>query len=115
MHHLPERLPGSDVAPCHVHQDNGDAVGMLYDSAIDGQRWTFIERIAVRSEQSRVGSSIAHGTLACVEHCRVQPLELVQVMSSAHEKHAAVPVETTAFNQPSSGLPVGFFDEMIDR
>src|SRR5256885_16065759 len=89
--HLPQRVPGAEIAPPHPDRYDRGLARMLHDGIVDGVGWAVGERRLVEADEIGIGFGLFEGCLAGGQHFRPQPLQLAEIQGGREQEDAAVP------------------------
>src|SRR5437879_2135721 len=111
---VPERGPGTDVAPADVRAYNRAPRGLLHHRVVDRFGRAGIEGCGIEPQEVEVASCRRQCFLGAFENVAAKSGELLEIALRGEDEHAAVPQESSRTNIFLRSFNVGFFHETAD-
>ena len=112
---LPECVPRTDIAPPHLHRNNGTQSGLFHHRIVDGNRGAGRERSLVQAAEVQVHAARRQRLPCRGEHGRLELLQLLDIGRGAQHEHAAVPEVVAGCDEAPGIGKIRLLDELPDR
>ena len=112
---LPQRVPGSDVAPADLAGHHCGVLGMLHHRVVDRDVLGGGEGILVETDEIEIALRLRQGLAAGGDGGRPQPLHLGEIELGGKEEDAAVPDVIAGGDIFLGTGTVGLLDKGLDR